>query len=164
MAPSLSCSGLRCRSKQSKHSPKEPSRLVIGWAKVFLLALRPLSLVSRSTASGTPLSGSPPLLAHTRRSSASIPSHRIATQRKLGTFVYGIRVRIRLLYSSLGLLYPLMQPTHGEASSHPIVPLLSFPVNFALFLLSFFLSFSLLHPTSLQLITASTISLRLLNS
>lgn len=47
-----------------------------------------------------------------------------------------------------------MQPTRGEASSLPILPLLSFPVNLALVTFSFlfFLPSSLLHPTSPQLI------------
>lgn len=51
-----------------------------------------------------------------------------------------------------------MQPTRGEASSLPILPLLSFPVNLALdfsftfFFHSFFLLSSLLHLTSPQLI------------
>lgn len=95
-----------------------------------------------------------------------IPFHRIASQRNANSAHLSMDSASAFVSfcSSLGLLFPLMQPTRGEASSLPIVPLLSFPANFALVTsLSSILSF-FLHLTSLQLITASTISLHLFNS
>lgn len=129
--------------------------------KVFLLAL----LFFPSSAA--PLPQALPCLDRRRywlrRDAPPHRIHSIASHRKLGTFAYGFRVRIRRRPDSLSLsahpwsFFSLsMQPTRGEASSLPILPLLSFPLNLSPLTslsLSFFslLLFSLLHLTSPQL-------------
>lgn len=90
----------------------------------------------------------------------SIASYRIANSAHLAMDSVSAFVDVQTLVLAAhpwGFFSLSMQPPRGEASSLPILPLLSFPVNlildlFSTYLSSIFLSSFLLHLTSPQLI------------